>query len=571
MPDKNNQIGDLMNDKVFKTDFLIIGSGIAGLYTALKLSSLGRVTIVTKEQIEISNTQFAQGGIAAVLDEGDSWDRHLKDTLRAGAGICNKKAVEILVTEGPERVMELIRLGTTFDRVDGKLDLTREGAHSRRRILHARGDATGAEIRESLTRVVRENQKITVLEETFMVDIIAAQEKENQVKAVLVLNKEGYLLYQAKAVIIASGGSGYIYENTSNPKVTTGDGIAAAYRAGADIIDMEFIQFHPTTYYNPDGPSFLISESVRGEGAILLNSEGERFMPRYHPMADLAPRDIVSRSIIKEARRENKQHVWLKATHLDPDFILGRFPTIFKTLKKYGYDMRKDLLPVIPAAHYVMGGIKTDTGGRTSLKGLFACGEAACTGVHGANRLASNSLLEGLVFGYRIFETLKDEGMMVNKWEVSKESLKGFFDEQEHSGKRIKKSNTILTGKINDLRKNMTSKAGILRNEVDLLDLIYWLKEEQEDIYPSQSSSLGYILNKLSIEFREEEFRSLRSEVEFKNMLTVSSIITHAALKREESRGGHYRLDCPKRLDKWADIHIVFNKKYPEGKKDVLE
>lgn len=551
-----------MEKRIFKTDFLIIGSGIAGLYTALKLSSLGRVTIITKEQIEISNTQFAQGGIAAVLDKGDSWERHLEDTLRAGAGICNREAVEVLVTEGPERVLELIELGTAFDRVDGRLDLTKEGAHSRRRILHARGDATGAEIRESLTRVVKKNEKIEILEETFMVDIITDECKE-RARGILALNKEGYFVYLAKAVIIASGGCGYIYENTSNPQVTTGDGIAVAYRAGADIIDMEFIQFHPTTFYNPGGPSFLISESVRGEGGILLNTEGERFMPRYHPMADLAPRDIVSRSIIKEARREGRPHVWLKVTHLDPDFIVSRFPTIFNTLMKYGYDMRKDLIPVIPAAHYVMGGIRTDTRGRTSIEGLFACGEVACTGVHGANRLASNSLLEGLVFGYRIYEALKEE-VSVNLDEIQKERINAEI--------RVNTSdlvdNTAVMDKIKALRRNMTEKAGIIRAREALLELLYWINREQEDI--NRTDRYGFI-NEEGFNNKDRDYRFWKKKFEFRNMLTIGKIIARSALQREESRGGHYRLDYPHRRDEWANIHLVFNKKYPEGKKDVLE
>jgi len=566
-------IGDLM-DKVVKTDYLVIGSGIAGLYTALKLSSLGQVSIITKEEIGNSNTQFAQGGIAAVLDEGDSWERHFKDTLKAGAGICKQEAVEVLVTEGPERVLELIELGTDFDRVDGKLDLTREGAHSKRRILHARGDATGAEIREALSRIVRNKREIKILENTFLLDLISFN-KDERTKGVMILNEEGYSIFLARAVIIATGGCAYIYDNTSNPPVTTGDGIAVAYRAGADIIDMEFIQFHPTTFYNPGNPSFLISESLRGEGAVLLNSEGERFMPRYHPMADLAPRDIVSRSIIKEARREGKDHVWLKAGHLDPDFLVKRFPTIFKTLKKNGFDLRKDLIPVIPAAHYLMGGIRTDTMGRTSLKGLFACGEVACTGVHGANRLASNSLLEGLVFGYRIYEVLKEAkeriasaglGDLEEKYKeeaVNIKKDKNYDKEDDKTGKKE------LSKNKKELRTEMTENAGIIREKDGLENLIKRFENQQKRF--NREKKLNFTELRKIGPLDEEEYMRHRNEFELKNMLITGKLIACSALKREESRGGHYRLDFPRRRKQWAKIHLIFNKKYSEGKKDVLE
>ncbi|MFW6035043.1 MAG: L-aspartate oxidase [Halothermotrichaceae bacterium] len=525
--------------KFRNTNFLIIGSGIAGLYTALKLSALGKVTILTKEKLQDSNTQYAQGGIAAVLDKGDSWELHLKDTLEAGAGLCDEKAVKVLVKEGPERVKELIKIGTQFDHIEGELDLTREGAHSKRRILHARGDATGVEIRESLTNAINNNKNIELEENTFMVDFILSQE---HVVGVTAENKGKYISYLASAVIAASGGCSQVYVNTSNPDVTTGDGIAAAYRAGAVIKDMEFIQFHPTTLFNPDGSSFLISESVRGEGGVLLNKSGERFMLEYHPQAELAPRDVVARAIVKEADKDNNPFVYLDVTHFDPDFVVNRFPTIFKTLMENGYDMRNELIPVVPAAHYLMGGIKTNSLGQTNLSGLYACGEVACTGVHGANRLASNSLLEGLVFGHRIFETIKKRGkdyrldLKEGQLEVPVQKSTG---RTEVNLKKLKKK----------FRQKMTEMAGIERDRQGLVNLIEWIKSN--------------IIRLVNTRYTNQELWELY------NMMINGKLIALAALKRKESRGGHYRLEYPESRSEWLHTHIIFDKKNPEGKKYV--
>lgn len=626
---KNNVIGNKKKDiRIVDTDFLVVGTGIAGLYTALKLSTLGKVTILTKEQLEDSNTQFAQGGIAAVLDKGDSWQLHMKDTLKAGAGLCNRKAVEVLVTEGPARVKELISLGTSFDLIEGELDLTREGAHSRRRILHARGDATGVEIRESLTRRIINKQNIELAENTFMIDLIsteldtedfnlnseynainfehsdinteyrainfedlntresAVSENHSEINlnnryvcGILALNNNQPVIYKARAVIIASGGSSRVYANTSNPPVTTGDGIAAAYRIGADIMDMEFVQFHPTTFYNPEGASFLISESVRGEGAVLRNKSGRRFMPDYHHLADLAPRDVVARAIINEARKDNIPYVYLDVTELEDDYILKRFPTIFNTLKQYGVDMRKELIPVVPAAHYLMGGIKTDTYGHSNLKGLYACGEVACTGVHGANRLASNSLLEGLVFGHRIYESIKgqiEEGVFfAREIKLNIERLCSqliYIENNCLDLERIDETNdnneefNIDHNSVNEygessfsqssnirkeLRVLMTNKAGIEREEDHLIELISWIENWVRKY--SKGTNLG-----------------LRG-CELRNMLLNGLLITLAALSREESRGGHYRSDYPEPKKEWSRKHIIFNINYPEGKEYVLE
>ncbi len=534
-----------MQDKqIIKTDFLLIGTGIAGLYTAHHLSSLGSVTILTKEKLEDSNTQYAQGGIAAVLDKGDSLALHIQDTLEAGHGLCYQKAVEILVKEGPARVKELISLGTEFDHIEGELDLTREGAHSKRRILHARGDATGAEIRESLTKVVRKNSNIKIIEESFMVDFLLDGEQQAEVAGVLVWQNfsQKYVIYQAKAVILASGGCGQVFAHTSNPEVTTGDGVAAAYRVGAEIMDMEFIQFHPTTFYNPGDDPFLISESVRGEGALLRNSQGQRFMPRYHHLAELAPRDVVARAIINEIKESNEPFVYLDVTELKTDYLKDRFPKIFNKLKSEGLDMSEELIPVVPAAHYMMGGVKTDIDGRTNITGLYACGEVACNGVHGANRLASNSLLDGLVFGYRIFEFLKQ----------NKKARQG--------AKTIEKAEIIpVKNELNqelieikeDFQREMMNLAGIIRDEQGLETLLKKIK----NIFMILASE-GQVNQRFW---------------EFKNMFITGNLIVKAALKRTESRGGHFRRDFPETKKYWRKKHIIIDKSNPEGEIDVLE
>jgi L-aspartate oxidase len=509
-------------------DFIIIGSGIAGLYAALKLSELGKVIVLTKEKIQDSNTQYAQGGIAVVMNEEDSWQLHMKDTLQAGAGLCNYKNVEILVKEGPKQVNNLISLGMQFDKVNGRLDYTREGAHSQRRILHAGGDATGKEIQKTLIKLVRSKSNIEIKENMFAIDLLINEKNENKIDGILSWDKEGkkYVAYYGKSTIISSGGCGQVYKNTSNPEVTTGDGIAMAYRAGAEISDMEFVQFHPTTLYNPNGQSFLISESVRGEGAILRNSNGERFMTSYHEMADLAPRDVVARAILNEIKKGSKPFVWLDATSLGADYIEKRFPTIFNTVLEYRFDMRKEWIPVVPAAHYLMGGIKTDSFGRTNLENLYACGEAACTGVHGANRLASNSLLEGLVFANRVFESIK-----------SNESLNRYEVKDIKNVKPYKKSSLSLDGIQEKLKDKMTNYAGLIRNEDDLKKLIVWIKKNLYSI-----SNEEY--------FNEELWKT-------KNMLTVGLLITNAALLRNESRGAHFRSDYPKQLDEWKYTHTI--------------
>ncbi len=516
-----------------KTDFLVVGSGIAGLYTALKLSRSGHVQIITKNEAKESSTQYAQGGIAAVLDKGDSWELHMKDTLEAGDDFCDKDAVEFLVREGPDRVKELIELGTQFDFIEGELDLAKEGAHSRRRVLHARGDATGEEIRGSLTDVVRDNKNIELKERNFLIDF---EVKDNKFAGAICWDddKNSIIFYRAAYGILASGGCGMVYKNTTNPDVTTGDGVAVAYRAGADITDMEFIQFHPTALYDPDGVSFLISETVRGEGGILRNQDGYRFMQDHHEDAELAPRDVVARAMIDEMDKFGSDYIWLDVSHLDEKYLKGRFPKIYHKLQENDIDMAEDMIPVVPSAHYMIGGVKTDLNGRTSIERLYACGEVACNGVHGANRLASNSLLDGIVFGHRINEHIRNEGLN-QVIEIENPTDVPAIGEPDIDVKGIR----------NDMRRKMIDDSGIIRNSNELLKLDSWLKDKLEVL---ESLNSWNIL-----------------AFETKNMLRVGMLITRSALLREESRGAHYRSDFPSTKSKWKDKHTISNINNPKG------
>ena len=376
-----------------KTDFLVVGSGIAGLNFALKTAKHGKVTIATKKEIMESNTNLAQGGIAAVTQKSDSIELHIEDTLTVGSGLSNKRIVKLLAEHGPEAIRNLLSFGVNFDKKNNKLHLTTEGGHSIARVLHS-GDSTGKEIEQTMTECVRENKNIEVFENCFAIDLILAQQKCAGAKILDIKNRAVCDIF-ARATILATGGIGYIYQNTTNPEIATGDGIAMALRAGAKIEDMEFVQFHPTTLNKLGAPHFLISESLRGEGAILVNEAGERFMLDYDSMGELAPRDIISRTIFNELK---KGIVYLDIRHKGKSFILDRFPMIYQECLKYDIDITEDLIPVSPAAHYICGGIKTDEYGETSVENLLAFGECACTGVHGANRLASNSLLESVVF-----------------------------------------------------------------------------------------------------------------------------------------------------------------------------
>jgi len=504
-------------------DILVVGTGIAGLYTALKSREIGRVIVLTKRKLEESNTEYAQGGIAAAIGDQDSPRLHLADTLEAGAGLCREDAVEVLVEEGPDCVRELIAMGTQFDKnEEGQISLTREGAHSERRILHARGDATGDEIRRALQQKVHDDG-IVVYENHYIVDVITAN---GRCIGVLALDDHDRLTaYLARATILATGGAGQLYMNSTNPEVATGDGIAIAWRAGAEIEDVEFVQFHPTALYGEGSPKFLISEAVRGEGAYLLNQQGERFMLGAHPRAELAPRDIVARAIVAQLRQSGHPCVYEDARHI-PN-VRERFPTIYAACLRKGIDMTRDLIPVAPAAHYIMGGVKTDHDGRTTVPGLYACGEVACTGIHGANRLASNSLLEGLVFGRRIAESLKRElPAMPEATEVA-----------VRTGPAI--PNRPLNLLWAEVQQLMWDKVGILREESGLAAAVDRLRQI--------NASFGGALQ-------------TREGFQVANLATVAELVAQAALIREESRGGHYRVDYPDRDDAHWNRHVTLRR-----------
>ena len=517
--------------KVFDSDVLVLGSGIAGLYTAIKASEHFQVTVLTKKTIKESNTEHAQGGIAVAIDEADSPTLHFEDTLRAGAGLCDPLTVRILVEEGPTCVEELMGMGAQFDRQDGELTLTREAAHSQRRILHALGDATGWEIERALVAKVKESPKVTALEGRFVVDLL--ENHPGEIVGALVLNEEtgefeGYL---AKAVVLATGGLGQVYRFTTNSSVATGDGIAIAIRAGADLMDMEFVQFHPTALLIPKAPRFLISEAVRGEGAHLINALGVRFMGNV-PGKELAPRDIVARAIWQEM---NQGPVYLDFRPIGMERILERFPTIYQTCLNYGMDVLTTPLPIAPAAHYMMGGIATNSFGETSLPHLYAAGECACNGVHGANRLASNSLLDGLVFGARIVEKI---GNKIKAKRPSWEEVLGPEGSLGRTGMNGLVKQLDDRGLRNRIRDLMWNSVGILRDE----------------------AGLGKATELLTAWERDDLSMNCADDLETANMLAVGVAIAKAAKDRLESRGAHNRTDYPLRLDEPWQKHSLQRK-----------
>jgi L-aspartate oxidase len=498
-------------------DFLVVGGGIAGLRAAVGLAEAGSVLLVTKESLKESNTAYAQGGIAVAMGGAEDVALHLADTVAAGDGLVNAEAAAVLVEEGPGRVDELLRWGTGFDRHParegaaraGELMKTREGAHSLPRILHANGDATGREIVESLLRHVRRLQRVELMEWAATVDLIL---EGGRVVGATLLNADGELIeVRARAVLLASGGAGQVYSETTNPAVATGDGIAMAYRAGAELMDMEFFQFHPTAFALEGAPRFLMSESLRGEGAWLVNERGERFMQRYHKGLELAPRDVVARAI---GREEMEGAVYLDMREAGKIVDLkARFPGISEFLAGYGLELGRDRIPVRPAAHYLMGGIRTDAHGRSSLAGLYAAGEAACTGVHGANRLASNSLLEGLVFGALAAEAMAGDDVQGSRYGVQEGA-----EVDDGLGGDVE-------GWIAELQVLMWRDAGLLRDEAGL-----------------RRAQAGLAA------LRAKGPRGLtRRALEARNLLAVAEALVQAALGREESRGAHYRVDYPRR------------------------
>ncbi len=519
---------DFSRIKKIYADFLIVGTGIAGLYTSLKLCNQGEVILLTKSKLKESSTEYAQGGIAVALGNEDSPHLHMEDTLKAGANFCDPKAVEALVTEGPKCVEELIELGTKFDKIEGKYNTTLEAAHQKPRILHARGDATGAEIERSLSEKVIKENKIKIKENIFVLDILT---EHNTCYGLLVLdnNIKEIIAYLARSTILASGGAGQLFCNTTNPDVATGDGIAMAYRGGVKVADLEFIQFHPTALYHQGSPKFLISEAVRGESALLKNIKGEPFMHSYHPLAELAPRDIVARAITEQMKKTKSNYVYLDATKIKHKFS-KRFPTIYKNCLELNIDTEKEYIPVAPAAHYTMGGIKTDFFGQTNISNLYACGECASTGVHGANRLASNSLLEGLVFGNRIAQKIKENQayFSIEKWGELKLTY-------NNSRKKYKEYSPVELKK--ELQKLMWDKVGIIRNSSDL-------KKAQQKI------------NEWKFIFKSG--LKTTEEFELANLIILADLVTNSALQREESRGAHYREDFPDRDDINWKKHIVY-------------
>jgi L-aspartate oxidase len=507
-------------------DFLIIGSGVAGLRAAIELANHGNILVVTKEKPAESSTEYAQGGIAVALSDEDEVGIHYEDTLKAGDGLCREDAVKILVEEGPERILELISWGAEFDKEGTKLDFTLEAAHSRKRILHAHGDSTGKELERVLLNKARSFPTVKKYPFALATDLIVM---DGRCHGAYVLKGREVIALFAKVTILATGGAGQIFSRTTNPAVATGDGMAIAYRAGAVLEDMEFIQFHPTVLYAPSAPEFLLSEAMRGEGAILRNVNKEPFMKSYHPDAELAPRDIVSRAIISQMVRTKSNYVYLDLTHLDGKFIKNRFPRIYATCLLYDVNIVKDLIPVSPAAHYMMCGIKTDRNGATNIEGLYAAGEVACTGVHGANRLASNSLLEGLVFGARAGRTALNFSMSNKLLDLSNNKISRCFQEVAYS------SITDYEEIRHSLRKLMWERVGIIRCEESLSEAKAKLEE------------WSFILDKNFI---------TRRELELKNMLTVAKLVTEAAILRKGSVGAHYRSDFPQRGERWQE-HIA--------------
>jgi L-aspartate oxidase len=502
-----------------EVDFLVVGGGVAGLRAAVGLAEAGRVLVVTKEGLAESNTAYAQGGIAVAMGGEEDVALHLSDTVAAGDGLVNAAAAAVLVEQGPKRVEELLRWGTGFDRYAveggearaGELMRTREGAHSLARILHAHGDATGREISVSLLRHVREMKHVELMEWATTVDLVLNEQGTRVAGAMLLDAQGGVIEVRARAVLLASGGAGQVYSETTNPAVATGDGIAMAYRAGAELMDMEFFQFHPTAFALPGAPRFLMSESLRGEGAWLMNERGERFMQRYHEGLELAPRDVVARAIGREGM-QGEVYLDMREAGKNLD-IKARFPGISGFLSKYGLDLAKDRIPVRPAAHYLMGGIRTDVHGRSSLAGLYTAGEAACTGVHGANRLASNSLLEGLVFGALAAEAMAGDKVPGSPFEVrwKAEAEGGTVGDVENW--------------IAELQRLMWLDAALLRDAAGL-----------------RRAQAGLELLRAT-----QPVGISRRALEARNLLVVAEAIVQAALGREESRGAHFRTDFPER------------------------
>jgi L-aspartate oxidase len=528
-------------------DFIVLGSGIAGLSFALKVAPQGRVAIVTKKDRAESNTNYAQGGIASVTSKEDSFELHVRDTLTAGAGLCKESVVRTIVEEGPARIQELIELGMKFSERDApaedggrELDLGKEGGHSKRRILHAK-DVTGREIERALLNAVAQQPNIQIFENHVAVDLIVSQKLgqagANRCFGAYVFDKKGNRVwaFTAPVTLLATGGCGKVYLYTTNPDIATGDGVAMAYRAGATIANMEFVQFHPTCLYHPQAKSFLISEAVRGEGGILKTLDGKEFMDAYHPLKSLAPRDIVARAIDSEMKQSGAEHVWLDITNRPAQFIIERFPNIYQTCLRYGIDITRGPIPVVPAAHYQCGGVVTNVDGETDIAGLYAVGEAACTGLHGANRLASNSLLEALVCAHRAAA----EALATRHSALAASQIPLWTSGKAHNPDEM----VVVSHNWDEIRRLMWDYVGIVRTNKRLERAAKRIANLQEEIRE-------YYWN----------FIVTSDLLELRNIATVAELIVRCAQLRPESRGLHYNLDYPHPNPEWAQRDSVLRK-----------
>jgi L-aspartate oxidase len=519
------QFGPKQTPHLF-TDILVIGAGIAGLRAALEVPRPLDVLVVTKDSVQQSNSNYAQGGIAGVMSPEDRFENHIEDTLTAGAGLCDREVVEMVVREAPNQINDLIAWGTHFDQENGQLALTREGGHSHRRIVHALGDATGFEVMRAIIEHSRTVPNLTLWDKTFTVDLLT--HAGACVGALLHRAGHGKLLVWAKQTILASGGAGMVYRETTNPPVATGDGMAAAYRAGAALRDMEFMQFHPTVLYVAGSSRFLVSEAVRGEGAYLRDKDGVRFMPTEDPRAELAPRDVVAQAIVRRMEHTQHPNVYLDLSHLEADLVRRRFPGIDKVCRSFGLDITRDLIPVRPGAHYMIGGVTVDAQGRTTVPNLWAAGEVSSSGLHGANRLASNSLLEGLVFGALCGRGAAEAAAAMADSFVVQPLLFRFQPETQEA--------LDVADITNSLRSLMVRRMGIVRDRAGLLEaertVSFWCR---------------YVLAR--------EFDAPPGW-ELQNLLTIARLMIGAALKREESRGVHFRSDFPQRDDMRWRCHL---------------